>query len=110
MATWRADVFVNSRVGRITTEVQAATHQGAKEQIRAMHGDVQQIANLREVRSGGGGSSDFSVGDIGGSVGTIAFLILLFAIIEYWKYFVIGGAILLVLAIIGGIIYALNND
>jgi hypothetical protein len=110
MATWRADVFVNSRVGRITTEVQAATHQGAKEQIRAMHGNVQQIANLREVRNSGGSSSDFSIGDIGGGIGTIAFLILLFVIIEYWHLFVIGGAILLVLAIIGGIIYYFMND
>jgi hypothetical protein len=101
MATWRAEVFVNSRVGRINTEVEAASFQGAKEQIYAKHGNVQQIVNLREVRGGGGGgSSSVSIGDIGGSIGTIAFLILLFAIIEYWKYFVIGGAIFLILAII----------
>ena len=102
MATWRAEVFVNSRVGRITTEVEAATFTGAKEQIYAKHGNVQQIANLREVRNsgGGGGSSDFSLGDIGGGVGTIALLILLLVIIEYWHYFVIGGVILLILAII----------
>lgn len=100
MATWEAEVFVNSRVGRIRTEVEAATHQGAKEQIYAKHGNVQQIANLHEVRRRGGSSSDFSVGDIGGGVGTIALLILLLVIIEYWHYFVIGGAILLILAII----------
>jgi len=51
MATWRAEVFVNSQVGRITTEVEAATFSGAKQQIYAKHGDVQQITNLREVRS-----------------------------------------------------------
>jgi hypothetical protein len=45
MATWKADVFVNSQVGRITTEVEAATFSGAKEQIYAKHGDVQQITN-----------------------------------------------------------------
>ena len=101
MATWRAEVFVNSRVGRINTEVEAASFSGAKEQIYAKHGNVQQIVNLREVRGGSsGGSSSVSIGDIGGSVGTIAFLILLFAIIEYWKYFVIGGAVLLILVII----------
>ena len=100
MATWRAEVFVNSRVGRINTEVEAATFSGAKEQIYARHGDVQQIVNLREVRNGGSGSSNLSFGDVGGSVGTIAFLIFLFAIIEYWKYFVIAGAIFLILAII----------
>jgi len=110
MATWRAEVFVNSRVGRINTEVEAATFTGAKEQIYAKHGNVQQIVNLREVRNSGGSSSDFSIGDIGGGIGTIAFLILLFAIIEYWHYIVIGGAILLGLAIIGGIIYYFMND
>ena len=57
MATWRAEVFVNSRVGRISTEVEAATFSGAKEQIYAKHGDVQQIVNLRQVSSGGSSSS-----------------------------------------------------
>jgi hypothetical protein len=56
MATWKAEVFVNSRVGRINTEVEAATFQGAKEQIYAKHGDVQQIVNLRQVSSGGSSS------------------------------------------------------
>jgi hypothetical protein len=31
MATWKADLFVNSKVGRIKTEVEAATFSGAKE-------------------------------------------------------------------------------
>ena len=43
MATWKADVFVNSRVGQITTTVEAATFSGAEEQIYAKHGDVQSI-------------------------------------------------------------------
>lgn len=63
MATWKADVFVNSNVGQISTTVQAATFSGAKQQIYAKHGDVQQIVNLREVGSG----ESFSVGDIGGT-------------------------------------------
>ena len=37
MATWQADVFVNSQVGRIKTEVEAATFSGAKQQIYAKH-------------------------------------------------------------------------
>jgi hypothetical protein len=53
MATWKAEVFVNSRVGRINTEVEAATFQGAKEQIYAKHGDVQnRLSIFRQVSSG----------------------------------------------------------
>jgi hypothetical protein len=48
MATWQADVFVNSQVGRIRTEVEAATFSGAKQQIYAKHGDVSQINNLQK--------------------------------------------------------------
>lgn len=92
MATWRADVFVNSRVGRITTEVEAATFSGAKEQIYAKHGDVQQITNLREVRNSGGGSS--SSGDYGGTIWLVAILFVIWLIVEYW-YFIIPGAIIL---------------
>ena len=82
MATWRAEVFVNSRVGRINTEVEAASFSGAKEQIYAKHGDVQQIVNLRQVSSGG--SSFTSGGDTGGYLilGAIAFGIWL--LVEYW--------------------------
>ncbi len=36
MATWRAEVFINSTVCKITTEVEAATITGAKEQIYAV--------------------------------------------------------------------------
>ena len=44
MATWKAEVFVNSRVGRINTEVEAATFSGAKEQIYAKHGDGSRLS------------------------------------------------------------------
>ena len=57
MATWKAEVFVNSRVGRISTEVEAASFSGAKEQIYAKHGDVQQIVNLCQVNSYSSASS-----------------------------------------------------
>ncbi len=93
MATWRADVFVNSRVGRITTEVQASTFSGAKEQIYAKHGDVQQIANLREVRNSGG-SSGSDLGSIGGTVGLIGLVAAAWAFVSFtpWILMGLGGA------------------
>ena len=83
MATWKANVFVNSRVGQITTTVEAATFSGAEEQIYAKHGDVQQICNLREVSSGGG-SLLSDAGDMGGwfILGCIVFATWL--IMEFW--------------------------
>ena len=82
MATWKAEVFVNSRVGRINTEVEAATFQGAKEQIYAKHGDVQQIVNLRQVSSGG--SSFTSDGDVGGYLILGAIIFGIWLLVEYW--------------------------
>lgn len=92
MATWRADVFVNSNVGRITTEVEAATFSGAKEQIYARHGNVQQITNLRQVSSGSG--SSFSSGDAEGTVWLIGILVALYFIVTYW-YIVVPASIIL---------------
>lgn len=83
MSTWKADVFVNSRVGRITTTVEAATFSGAEEQIYAKHGDVQQICNLREVSSGGG-SSLSGMGDAGGTLLLCAVLFMIWLAVEYW--------------------------
>ena len=96
MATWRAEVFVNSRVGRINTEVEAATFSGAKEQIYAKHGDVQQIVNLREVRSGD--SSSGSSIDFDGSVTLIAIVVGIWLLVEYWWIVVPVGVILGLLA------------
>jgi len=95
MATWKADVFVNSRVGRITTEVQASTFQGAKEQIYAKHGDVQQIVNLREVRSRDSSSSGSGVDFSGaGGIGLIGLLIVGWAFVSFtpWILMGLGGA------------------
>ena len=92
MATWKADVFVNSRVGQITTTVEAATFSGAEEQIYAKHGDVRQISNLREVSSGGG-SLLSDAGDMGGwfILGCIVFATWL--IMEFWWIIVPVAAI-----------------
>ena len=91
MATWKADVFVNSQVGRITTEVEASTFQGAQQQIYAKHGDVQQITNLRQV-TGSSGSSGGS--DIGGSIALIGLVAAGWAFFSFtpWILMGIGGA------------------
>ena len=59
MATWTAQVFVDSSVGEITATVEAGTYHGAIQQIERIYGPVQQITNVRESynRGGGGGSS-----------------------------------------------------
>lgn len=75
MTTWKADVFVNSQVGKISTEVEAATFSGAKEQIYAKHGDVQQIYNLRQSSSESSGFSSSS----GSGTGSIALVGLIAA-------------------------------
>ena len=95
MATWRAEVFVNSRVGRINTEVEASTFSGAKEQIYAKHGDVQQIVNLRQVSSGGSSSS--SDGDVGGYLMLGAILFGIWLIVEYW-WIVVPVAVICLIA------------
>jgi hypothetical protein len=100
MATWKADVFVNSQVGRITTEVEAATFSGAQQQIYAKHGDVQQITNLRQVNSNSGGSS-FSSGDSGGLLWLAGIGFVLYLLVTYWYIAVPVAAILTALAIYG---------
>jgi hypothetical protein len=100
MATWKADVFVNSQVGRITTEVEAATFSGAQQQIYAKHGDVQQITNLRQVNSNSGRSS-FSSGDSGGLLWLAGIGFVLYLLVTYWYIAVPIAAILTALAIYG---------
>ena len=94
MATWKAEVFVNSTVGRISTEVEAATFQGAKEQIYARHGDVQQIVNLRQVSNRSSGSSGVDLGDSVGAVGLIGLVAIGWAFVSFtpWILMGLGGA------------------
>lgn len=94
MATWKADVFVNSRVGRITTEVEAATFSGAKEQIYAKHGDVQQITNLHQVRKSSGSSSGSSEIDGAGVIGLVGLAAAAWAFVSFtpWILMLLGGA------------------
>jgi hypothetical protein len=100
MATWRAEVFVNSQVGRITTEVEAATASGAQQQIYAKHGNVQQIVNLRQVSSGGGGSS-FSAGDTEGLVWLLGIGFVLYLLVTYWYIAIPVGIVLGILVFMG---------
>ena len=101
MATWTAEVFVNSKVGRISTEVEAATFQGAKEQIYAKHGDVQQIVNLRQVSSWGNSSSSSDSTDVGGYLILGAILFGIWLLVEYW-WIVVPIAVILGLLILYG--------
>jgi len=100
MATWKADLFVNSKVGRIKTEVEAATFSGAKEQIYAKHGNVQQITNLRQVNSNSGGSS-FNSDDVDGKMWLVGIGIVLYLLVTYWYIAVPVAVILTALAIYG---------
>ena len=52
MTRWTADVFINSKVGRITTEVEAATYEGARQQLFAKHGQIEQVYGLDQVSEG----------------------------------------------------------
>jgi hypothetical protein len=92
MATWKADLWVNSNVGQTTTTVEASSYSGALDQIYAKHGDVTTISNLREVSSGGG-SLLSDAGDMGGwfILGCIVFATWL--IMEFWWIIVPVAAI-----------------
>jgi hypothetical protein len=97
MTTWRANLFVNSQVGRITTEVDAASFSGAKQQIYAKHGSVQQITNLRQVSSNHKQSSYTSESSESWLwLAGIGFVIYL--LVTYWYIFI-------PLSIIGSILY-----
>lgn len=92
MATWRAEVFVNSQVGRITTEVEAATASGAQQQIYAKHGNVQQIVNLRQVNSGS--SPTFNTENSEGLIWLLGIGFVLYLFVTYW-YIAIPVAVVL---------------
>jgi hypothetical protein len=94
MARWTAQVFVNSNVGRITAEVEAATFSGAKEQIYAKYGKVQSITNLRQVRGNSSDSSSSSDGDGTGTVALIGIFIVFWVLYMFtpWILMGLGGA------------------
>lgn len=95
MPIFRADVFVNSNVGKITTEVEAATYNGAKEQIYAKHGNVGQITNLRQVSNRSSNSSSSSDGDGTGTVALIGIFIVFWVLYAFtpWILMGLGGSV-----------------
>ena len=92
MATWQANVFVNSQVGRIRTEVEASSYEGARQQIYAKHGDVQTISNLQRVRSSSVSSESDSSDSNSGMLLLIFIAIAL--IMNYW-YYILPAAIVI---------------
>jgi hypothetical protein len=89
MATWRAKCWLGSSSGYQELEVQSNTAYGAKEQFERIYG-AEQIINLHQVNDNSVGSTISSAG----SLGLVAFLFIVWLIVEYW-YFVIPGAIIL---------------
>jgi hypothetical protein len=89
MTTWRAKCWLGSSSGYQELEVQSNTAYGAKEQFERIYG-AEQIINLRQVNDNSVGSTISSAG----SLGLVAFLFIVWLIVEYW-YFVIPGAIIL---------------
>ena len=81
MATYRAKCWLGSASGYQELEVQSNTSYGAKEQFERIYG-AEQIINLREVRTGGGSSSDS--GDVGGYLVLGAILFGVWVIVKYW--------------------------
>lgn len=94
MARWAATVFVNSTVGQITTEVEAATAAGAKEQIYAKHGNVQSIRNLRKVNSNSSSDSGSSMSTSDG-LGLLILVGAIWAFVSFapWILMGVGGAL-----------------
>lgn len=95
MATWTAKVFVNSQVGTITTEVEAATYGGARQQIYAKHGNVGQIVNLRQVSNSRSSSSGDSDSSGNGTVALVGLMIAAWAFFTFtpWILMGLGGAV-----------------
>lgn len=94
MATWRAKCWLGSANGYQDLEVQSNTFHGAKEQLERIYG-AEQVINLREVRSGGGGSSDW--GEIQGKFMLCLIGIAILIIIQFWWIVLPIGGILLIL-------------
>jgi hypothetical protein len=95
MSRWTAQVFVNSQVGRITADVEAATPGGAKQQIYAKYGNVQTITNLRQVSDRNSSSSGSSDGDGNGAVALVGIFIVFWILYAFtpWILMGLGGAV-----------------
>lgn len=96
MASWKADVWMGSNVGRQSVEVQANTFHGARQVIKNIYGpgiSDGDIWNLREVGGAFGESSSVN------STGIFGLIVVLFGIwllIEYWWIIAPIGLIILI--------------
>jgi len=59
MTRWTAHVFINSHVGELTTQVEADTYEGARQQIIARHGQIEQIYGITQISEIGYASPHF---------------------------------------------------
>ena len=87
---WTAKCWMGSSSGYVDIEVNAATINGAKEQLQRVYG-AEQIVNLREIKSG---SSLSSSGDNEGMVWLLGIGFVLYLLVTYW-YIAIPVAIIL---------------
>ena len=97
---WTAKCWMGSSSGYVDIEVNAATINGAKEQLQNVYG-AEQIINLREIGSGG---PSFSSGDTGGMVWLLGIGFVLYLLVTYW-YIAIPIA-----TILGILIYMGRNE
>ena len=58
MPIWEAELFVSSSVGKISVTVEAATHEGARQQIDEIYGPPQQVLNIRQLTGGNHARND----------------------------------------------------
>lgn len=79
MATWQGEAWLGSASGRQKVTVESNTFQGAKEQIERIYGATD-VWNLREVRS----ESNSSSPDIGGTIGLVVILFVIWLFVEYF--------------------------
>ena len=97
---WTAKCWMGSSSGYVDIEVNAATINGAKEQLQNVYG-AEQIINLREIGSGG---PSFSFGNSEGMVWLLGIGFVLYLLVTYW-YIAIPIA-----TILGILIYMGRNE
>jgi hypothetical protein len=94
---WTAKCWMGSSSGYVDIEVNAATINGAKEQLQNVYG-TEQIINLSEIGSGG---SSFNPGDTDAKIWLIAVVGVLYLLATYWYIVVPVGIILGILIYLG---------
>lgn len=97
MARYQADVWLGSASGRQRVYVNSNTWNGAREQIKTIyHVNDGDIWNLNESRDseGGGGSSNSISGE------SILFLAGIALVVSFWKYFLVLGAVALIIWVV----------